>query len=83
MTQAWASFKREDSDVRDLAQGLKMPVFVAWAKKDSVIRWSRNREAVERIPHAQVQVFDGGHAPFLEVPEAFNEAAAAFLVGLP
>jgi len=83
LAQAWASFKRADSDVRDLAHGLKMPVFVAWAKKDSLIRWSRNREAVGRIPHVQVQLFEAGHAPFLEVPEAFNEAAATFLARLP
>lgn len=82
LEQAWASFKRADSDVRDLARGLRMPVFAAWARKDNLIRWSRNREAVEQIPHVRVQLFDAGHAAFLETPEAFNEAAATFLAGL-
>jgi pimeloyl-ACP methyl ester carboxylesterase len=78
LEQAWASFKRVDSDVRDPASSLKMPVFVAWARRDTLIRSSRNREAVECIPHVQVQLFDAGHAAFLETPEAFNEAAATF-----
>lgn len=79
LVEAWASFKRKDNDVRALAKTLRMPVLVAWAKRDGVIRWSRNRAAVEQIPGATVQLFDAGHAAFLERPAEFNAAASRFL----
>jgi pimeloyl-ACP methyl ester carboxylesterase len=79
LAQAWESFGREDSDVRGAAQSLGMPVLVAWAAQDKLIRWSRNREAVERIPKVEVHHFEAGHAPFLETPESFNAVAAQFL----
>lgn len=79
LVEAWASFKRRDNDVRALAKTLPMPVFVAWVKHDGVIRWSRNRAAVEQIPHVEVQLFDAGHAAFLELPDEFNASAARFL----
>jgi pimeloyl-ACP methyl ester carboxylesterase len=82
LVQAWASFKAEENDVRALAKGLTMPVFVAWAEHDEVIQWSRNRAAVQQIPNAKVQLFDAGHAAFLEQPAAFKRAAGAFLAGL-
>ncbi|MDB4986707.1 MAG: hsaD [Myxococcaceae bacterium] len=79
LMQAWHSFARADSDVRMLARGLSMPVFVAWARHDRAIRWSRNRAAVEQIPGVEIEQFDAGHAPFLETPDAFNRSASAFL----
>jgi pimeloyl-ACP methyl ester carboxylesterase len=82
LVQAWASFKTGESDVRALAKGLRMPVLVAWAEHDEVIQWSRNRAAVQQIQHAKVQLFDAGHAAFLEQPAAFNAAAEAFLASL-
>ncbi|MDB4973174.1 MAG: hypothetical protein JWN48_1515 [Myxococcaceae bacterium] len=79
LAQAWESFGRKDSDVRALAAKLPMPVFVGWAAHDKLIRWRRNRTAVERIPRVQWRLFDAGHAAFLETPGPFNEAVASFL----
>jgi 4,5:9,10-diseco-3-hydroxy-5,9,17-trioxoandrosta-1(10),2-diene-4-oate hydrolase len=82
LAQAWDSFKRSDSDVRDLARRLQMPVFVGWAKNDDLIRWSRNQEAIEQIPHVEVHMFEAGHSAFLETPGPFNDAARKFLDAL-
>jgi 4,5:9,10-diseco-3-hydroxy-5,9,17-trioxoandrosta-1(10),2-diene-4-oate hydrolase len=79
LAQAWASFKQSDADIRALARELRVPVFVGWARDDRVIRWSRNRSAIEKIPNVEIHLFEGGHAAFLESPDAFNAAAARFL----
>lgn len=83
LEQAWHSFAQPEADLRAKAKTLSMPVFVAWAAKDELIQWSRNREAVEAIPHVKVVQFEAGHAPFLETPEAFVPEARAFLSRLP
>jgi pimeloyl-ACP methyl ester carboxylesterase len=54
-------------------------VFVAWAKRDRVLQLSRNRAAIAAIPGAQLETFPGGHAAFLECPEAFESALERFL----
>jgi pimeloyl-ACP methyl ester carboxylesterase len=76
LKQAWDSFRQPDADLRARATGLKVPVFFAWAKQDQIVAWRFSKKAVRAIPGAEVQMFHGGHAPFLEDPDAF---AAAFL----
>lgn len=83
LEQAWHSFAQPEADLRAKAKALPMPVFVAWAAKDELIQWSRNREAVEAIPHVKVVQFEAGHAPFLETPEAFITSVRPFLSHLP
>jgi len=82
LREAWSSFKRADADVRALAAKLSMPVFVGWAEQDRIIRWSRSRAAIERIPHVEVHLFPAAHAAFLETPDDFAEAAENFLLRL-
>jgi 4,5:9,10-diseco-3-hydroxy-5,9,17-trioxoandrosta-1(10),2-diene-4-oate hydrolase len=82
LREAWHSFAQPEADQRALAPKLTMPVFVAWASRDGAVRWGRNRAAIETIPHVQVQMFDAGHAPFLEAPQAFNAAVTTFLDGV-
>jgi len=82
LAQAWQSFGEAGADIRALLPRLSMPVFFAWAKQDRIIAWSRSRAAVESVKHAQVQHFTGGHAAFLEDPDAFAGAFVAFARGI-
>jgi len=82
LLEAWRSFRMAEADQRALAVRLTMPVLVAWASQDRIIRWSRNRAAVEAIPNRQVVMFQAGHSPFLETSQAFAAEARVFLRGL-
>jgi 4,5:9,10-diseco-3-hydroxy-5,9,17-trioxoandrosta-1(10),2-diene-4-oate hydrolase len=82
LLEAWRSFRSAEADQRGLAARLTMPVLVAWASEDDVVRWSRNRAAIETIPHARVVMFHAGHSPFLETPGPFAAEARSFLRGL-
>jgi 4,5:9,10-diseco-3-hydroxy-5,9,17-trioxoandrosta-1(10),2-diene-4-oate hydrolase len=79
LRQSWESFRKPEADLRAAAEGLRVPVLFAWAKKDRVVAWSRSRKAVKAIPGAEVQLFNGGHAAFLEDPDAFNESFFSFV----
>ena len=78
LRQAWASFGRPDADVRDIAASLDVPIWVAWAKRDSVVPLKYCLPAIERLKHHKLTVFECGHAPFLEQPEAFAKGFDAF-----
>lgn len=79
LADAWRSFGRPDADLRDVAAQLRCPVFVAWAKHDRVLPLARHRAAIARIPDAHLETFPGGHAPFLECPDAFASRLETFL----
>ena len=83
LAQAWDSFGRPEADLRALAAGLPMPVWVAWSRSDRVIPLWLCRPAICRIPQAQLSSFKGGHSAFLEQPDAFLGALIAFLEALP
>jgi pimeloyl-ACP methyl ester carboxylesterase len=83
LRQAWASFGKPEADVRDIAASLEVPIWVAWAKKDSVVPLKYCRPAIDRLRHHTLTMFEGGHAPFLEQPDAFAKGFDAFLKGLP
>ena len=82
LEQAWRSFAQPEADQRALAATLKMPVLVAWASRDGLIQWSRNREAIEAIPGVKVVQLEAGHSPFLETPDEFLAAVKPFLATL-
>jgi 4,5:9,10-diseco-3-hydroxy-5,9,17-trioxoandrosta-1(10),2-diene-4-oate hydrolase len=82
MRQAWSSFGRPEADLTDLAASLDIPIWIAWAKADRVIPFDRVRPAVMRMKQARVSVFRGGHAPFLEQPDAFADQFIQFAAAL-
>ena len=79
LLEAWQSFRSAEADQRALAARLTMPVLVAWASEDRIIRWSRSREAVEAIPNLRIAMFKAGHSPFIETSQAFAAEARVFL----
>lgn len=82
LAEGWASFGRPDADLSDLASTVRAPTWVAWARRDRVIPLARCRAAIDRLPQARLTLFEGGHSAFLEDPDAFAEAFAAFAGGL-
>jgi pimeloyl-ACP methyl ester carboxylesterase len=78
LKQAWDSFRQPDADLRLRAKKLAVPTLFAWAKQDQIVAWSRSKAAVAAIPGCEVQMFRGGHSPFLENAEAFNRAFLTF-----
>lgn len=83
LREAWSTFGRQEADVRHIAAGLDLPVWVAWAKRDQIIPLKYCLPAIRRIPKHTLTAFKGGHAPFLEQPKAFASAFDAFMKGLP
>ncbi len=82
MREAWESFRLPEGDLRDAARTLKTPCLFAWAKADRIVALKASAPAIKAIPNAQVQSFEGGHAAFLEDPDAFNRAFLEFISSL-
>lgn len=83
LREAWRSFAEAEADIRDLPARLTQPVLYAWAQGDQAVSWSRSAKAARRAPNAEVILFDGGHAAFLEQPDAFEAAFRRFAARLP
>ncbi len=83
LAQSWTSFGEPDADIRGLAASLDVPAWFAWAKGDKVIPLARCRPAIDAMRRAGITEFPGGHAAFLEQPDAFVEGFEAFVASLP
>lgn len=83
LREAWASFGRPDADVRRLAAGLDVAIWVAWAKRDSILPLKYCLPAIKQLRNYTLTVFEGGHSPFLEQPDAFATGFEDFMKGLP
>lgn len=79
LVEAWRSFGAPSADLRASAMSLACPVLVAWAKQDRVVQLRRSLPAIRRIPDARLATFPGGHAAFLECPDAFAATLEPFL----
>lgn len=83
LAQAWRGFGGPDADIRAQARGLRVPVWLAWARRDPFVQWRRSRAAALAIPHRTVTLFPASHAPFLECPDRFAEGFRDWLAALP
>lgn len=79
LAQAWRSFGTGDNDVRNLGPRIACPVLFTWATGDRINQLRRCRPAIAQFPSARLETFRGGHAAFLEDPEAFIAAMERFL----
>jgi pimeloyl-ACP methyl ester carboxylesterase len=60
-----------------------VPTLLSHGVHDAVVSVDAAREAATRIPEATLSTYrDGGHAPFREHPERFNEELRAFVADL-
>ena len=71
LAQAWSDMAESCADLRPLAERVKVPTWIAWAKGDRFLSWRANRDATRLFKKACATGFRGGRAPFLEDPEAF------------
>lgn len=63
---------------------IKVPTCLIWGKNDIVTPPFVAEEFKKLIPHAELHFIDKcGHAPMMEVPEAFNEILYQFLTAIP
>ncbi|MBV9182759.1 MAG: alpha/beta hydrolase, partial [Acidobacteria bacterium] len=79
LEQAWRSFARPEENVLPNVPKIKCPVFLAWAKHDFVLPLKTLQPSFSRFRHYQLEIFDGGHAAFLEDPEQFELSLRRFL----
>ena len=77
LSQAWASFAEPEADIREHLFRLCAPVLFAWAKDDQIVSFGRSRAAVLKSK-AAVEMFRGGHSPFMEDPDRFAVRFVAF-----
>ena len=78
LAEAWASFASPQADLRGLARTVRCPTLFAWAAKDRILPWSKSRAAAITVPDHRIEMFDGGHAAFLEDPDRFAESFRRF-----
>jgi pimeloyl-ACP methyl ester carboxylesterase len=72
LAKAWSMFADPDhADQRAAAIALDLPVLIAWAMHDKINTYTRSTPALEKLKHARVVKFNGGHAAFLEQPRQF------------
>jgi 4,5:9,10-diseco-3-hydroxy-5,9,17-trioxoandrosta-1(10),2-diene-4-oate hydrolase len=76
---AWRSFADSNENLLPLLPKLHCPVLLAWAKKDFVIPLDDVEPSFALFRDYRLQVFEGGHAAFLEDPDRFESALRAFL----
>ena len=79
LEEAWKSFALQEESLNPILHEIECPVFLAWAKDDFVISLKSTEPAFQLFPNHRVEVFDGGHAAFLEDPDRFERSLRDFL----
>jgi len=79
LEQAWRSFARPEENLGPTLHEVRCPVLLTWAKDDLVLPLKGSEPAFQQFPRHQLEVFDGGHAPFLEDPDHFEQQLRRFL----
>jgi pimeloyl-ACP methyl ester carboxylesterase len=79
LERAWRSFGQPDDDLSGVLPAVSCPVLVTWSVGDRLNPLGFNRAGISRLPHGRLETFPGGHAPFLECPQAFDDAFARFV----
>ena len=79
LEQAWRSFAKPEENLAPILHEVRCPVMLAWARDDFVLPLKGTEPAFQQFPRHQLQVFDGGHAPFLEDADHFEQALRSFL----
>jgi pimeloyl-ACP methyl ester carboxylesterase len=79
MKQAWESFANPEEDLSSLLPQIRCPVLFAWARNDVILPLQATSPALTRLANHRLEVFDGGHAAFLEDPDHFERTLREFL----
>lgn len=71
---------RRHHDVCDRLAAVQAPTLVASGRYDGIAPVANGEAIVERVPDAELRVYEGGHAFFVQDPKAFDEVVS-FLRG--
>lgn len=80
--QAWRSFAKPEENLLPMLPSIQCPVLLAWAKHDVVIPLRYVESSFSHFQKYHLEVFDGGHAAFLEDPDQFEGSLRCFLRSL-
>lgn len=70
----------EKADNRPFLGSLELPVLILTGSSDLVVTPERSEAMLDYLPNAHAVTLPGvGHAPYLEAPDAFNQAIRRFL----
>ncbi len=76
-------FDQSVQDYRETAKQIDVPTLILWGRHDGILPASGAEDLKQRIPHAEVVMFeDSGHCPFLEETDRFNAVVAEFVARL-
>jgi pimeloyl-ACP methyl ester carboxylesterase len=79
LERAWRSFAKPEELLLPILSQVQCPVLLAWAKDDFVLPLSRNQPSFQKFTNHCLEVFEGGHAAFLEDPDRFASVLRRFL----
>jgi len=79
LAQAWTGFASPAADLRALPAQVACPTLLTWATGDRFVQLGRAMAAIARFPHAELERFACGHAPQLELPDAFADRLERYL----
>jgi pimeloyl-ACP methyl ester carboxylesterase len=79
LEQAWRSFGRPEENLLSMLPNIHCPVFLAWAKQDFVVPLEYSKPSFGLFRNYQLEIFEGGHAAFLEDPDRFESSVRKFL----
>jgi len=82
LEEAWRSFAKPEENLLPILHEIRCPVLLAWAKNDTVIPLKRSEPSFEQFPNHHLELFEGGHAAFLEDPDRFEQSLRKFFNGL-
>ena len=82
LQEAWRSFAKPEENLVPILHEIRCPVLLAWTKNDIVIPLKRSEPSFEQFPNHHLEVFEGGHAAFLEDPDRFEQSLRKFFNGL-
>ena len=79
LEQAWRSFAKPEENLLPLLPGIQCPVLLAWTKQDFVIPLKYAEPSFGLFRNHRLEIFEGGHAAFLEDPNRFEQCLREFL----
>jgi 4,5:9,10-diseco-3-hydroxy-5,9,17-trioxoandrosta-1(10),2-diene-4-oate hydrolase len=83
LEQAWRSFDRPEENLLPQLPNIQCPVLLAWARQDVVLPLKYAQPSFRFFKKHQLEIFDGGHAVFLEDSDRFEKSLRKFLEALP
>ena len=79
LEQAWRSFARPEENLLAMLPSIQCPVLLAWTRQDFVIPLKYAEPSFGLLRNHRLEIFEGGHAAFLEDPDHFERCIREFL----